>query len=65
MEKNGLNKKKKTLKIFGVIQILDICISTHPMSNHLDTSYKMLLKIHSFNASFEPAKQHKQTNPKR
>ena len=58
-----MNKKKKNLKIFDIVQILDICISTHPMSNNKDTSYKMLLKIHTFNASFEPAKQNKQTNP--
>lgn len=55
--------RKKTLKIF-VVQILDICIGTHPLGNNKDANYKMPLKIHPFNASFEPAKQNKQTNPK-
>ena len=55
---------QKDLKIFGVVQISDICISTYPIVNNKENSCKMLLKIQSFNSSFEPAKQKKQTNAK-
>ena len=52
------------MKISGVVQILDICISTYPIVNNRENSCEMLLKIQSFSSSFEPAKQKKQTNAK-